>query len=102
MPQGNGVLETGGIAKVAFPDGTSTSFGYQLLDLASITDRLGQTTLTAHDSERRVIGIAHDRTGCGSGSLSVARRIAATPSRRCDRISDCGGHGRIGTGNGAP
>jgi YD repeat-containing protein len=38
-----------------FPDGTSTTFAYNLLDLASVTDRLGQTTSFAYDAGRELV-----------------------------------------------
>jgi RHS repeat-associated protein len=42
---------------IAFPDGTADNLTYQVLDLASVTDRLGHTTSYQHDADRRLISI---------------------------------------------
>ena len=39
---------------VSFPDGTRTTYAYNLLDLASITDRRGNRTTFTRDAERRL------------------------------------------------
>ena len=40
---------------VTYPDGTNTQYGYNLLDLASFTDRLGQATAYTYDADRELV-----------------------------------------------
>jgi RHS repeat-associated protein len=42
------------LTKAAFPDGTSLSLGYTLLDLTSVTDRLGNQAQKIFDAEREL------------------------------------------------
>jgi len=41
----------------SYPDGTSRQSGYDKLDLASVTDRLGHATYYTHDADRNLIAV---------------------------------------------
>lgn len=45
------------ITRAGFPDGTSTVYGWNKLDLAAITDRQGRKTAYAYDANRRLITV---------------------------------------------
>jgi YD repeat-containing protein len=42
---------------IAYPDGTTRQLGYDKLDLASVTDRLGHTTYYTHDAGRNRVAV---------------------------------------------
>jgi RHS repeat-associated protein len=61
---------------VTFPDGTTTQYTYNLLDPASVTDRLQRKTLYEHDVDRRLTSVT-DPLGrmihysyCSCGAIS--------------------------------
>ncbi|MFT4075639.1 MAG: RHS repeat-associated core domain-containing protein [Asticcacaulis sp.] len=70
--------------KVSFPDGTSSRFTYNLLDLATITDRLGQQTQLTHDANRQLIKVIDP--------LNQITQYAYTPSGFLSVIRDPNGH----------
>lgn len=45
------------LIRVTYPDGTSTSYAWNRLDLASVTDRQGNTTRYSYDAERNLIAV---------------------------------------------
>lgn len=48
--------------KATYPDGTSETYAYDKLDLASYQDRLGRIWAYAHDANRRLTAVS-DPTG---------------------------------------
>jgi RHS repeat-associated protein len=78
------------VLTTAFPDGTSATFTYALLDVASSTDRLGHATSFAYDAERELVqttdplGNAVKATYCSCGepsSVTDAKGAATTYTR---------------------
>jgi RHS repeat-associated protein len=63
------------LVQITYPDGTQRAFGYDKLDLASDTDRLGRTTQYAYNPLRQLVQVTDALgritryTWCGCGSL---------------------------------
>jgi RHS repeat-associated protein len=45
------------VTRIAYPDGTTTQYTYDKLDLASVKDRLGRVTSFTHDANRRLTAV---------------------------------------------
>jgi RHS repeat-associated protein len=67
-----------------FPDGTSARFGYNLLDLISTTDRLGQVTQLAYDAQRQLVKVVDP--------LGQITQYSYTQSGKLASITDPNGH----------
>jgi RHS repeat-associated protein len=64
---------------IAFPDGTTDKFGYQFLDLVSLTDRMNRTTSFQYDADRRQVaikdplGLSTQFSYCACGVISAIK-----------------------------
>jgi RHS repeat-associated protein len=72
------------LISATYPDGTSIVRSYNLLDLASVTDRLGNETQYSYDSDRELIEIT-DR-------LSHTVQMGYNPAGTLDSLTDQNSH----------
>jgi len=68
----------------SFPDGTTSRRSYNLLDLASVTDRLGQTMRYSYDADRELIKT--------TDALGHSVSLAYNPAGAVSAFTDENGH----------